>query len=121
LTTLKKVEDRPLKLKFMASTSTDLQWSFAPCQTEIHLTPGETVLAFYRAKNNTNRPIVGIATYNILPFEAALYFNKVQCFCFEEQCIEPGEEVDLPVFFFIDEGMISHCVKSLKVNCYFLF
>jgi len=100
---MKKVENRPIKVKFMANTSVDLQWKFDPQQDEIIVAPGETALAFYRAKNLTDRSIVGISTYNILPFEAGLYFNKVQCFCFEEQCLDPKEEVDMPVFFFIDE------------------
>lgn len=64
--------------------------------------PGETALAFYTATNPTDRPVVGISSYNIQPFDAAYYFNKIQCFCFEEQLLLPGEEVDLPVFFYID-------------------
>lgn len=54
------------------------------------------------AKNPTDKPIVGISSYNLTPFQAAYYFNKIQCFCFEEQILNPGEEVDLPVFFYID-------------------
>ena len=67
------------------------------------VSPGETALAFFRAKNLTNRSIVGVATYSILPYEAGLYFNKIQCFCFEEQRLDPNEELDMPVFFYIDE------------------
>jgi cytochrome c oxidase assembly protein subunit 11 len=99
---LKISKTKQIKVKFVANTSSDLNWSFEPEQSEVKLAIGETSLAFYRAKNRTNRPIVGIATYNILPFEAGLYFNKIQCFCFEEQRLEPGEEVDMPVFFYID-------------------
>lgn len=100
---LQRNSNRILKVKFTASKSADLKWNFEPQQDEINLAIGETSLAFYRAKNLTNRPIIGIATYNILPFEAGLFFNKIQCFCFEEQRLEPGEEVDMPVFFFIDD------------------
>ncbi|XP_043353285.1 cytochrome c oxidase assembly protein COX11, mitochondrial isoform X2 [Dermochelys coriacea] len=64
--------------------------------------PGETALAFYKAKNSTDKPVIGISTYNVVPFEAGQYFNKIQCFCFEEQRLNPQEEVDMPVFFFID-------------------
>lgn len=64
--------------------------------------PGETALAFYTAKNPTNKPVIGISTYNVIPFEAGAYFNKIQCFCFEEQQLNPNEEVDMPVFFYID-------------------
>ena len=64
--------------------------------------PGETALAFYRAENKTERAVDGISTYNVIPFEAGAYFNKIQCFCFEEQRLNPGEVVELPVFFYID-------------------
>ena len=59
--------------------------------------------------NNTNydRPIDGISTYNVVPFEAGAYFNKIQCFCFEEQRLNPGEEVDMPVFFYIDPDFVK--------------
>ena len=115
LNSMRRVEERVIKVKFVASTSSDLLWKFEPSQDEITVAPGETALAFFKAKNNTDRSIVGIATYTILPFEAALYFTKIQCFCFEEQrlephCLlytsrrlEPHEEVDMPVFFYIDE------------------
>lgn len=103
LKNMKKIDNRKIKVTFVATTSSDLLWKFEPQQNEIYLSPGETALAFYRARNLTDHSIIGIATYNILPFEAALYFNKVQCFCFEEQRLEPNEEVDMPVFFFIDE------------------
>lgn len=103
LNSMRRVEERVIKVKFVASTSSDLLWKFEPSQDEITVAPGETALAFFKAKNNTDRSIVGIATYTILPFEAALYFTKIQCFCFEEQRLEPHEEVDMPVFFYIDE------------------
>uniref|UniRef100_A0A8C4Q975 Cytochrome c oxidase assembly protein COX11, mitochondrial n=1 Tax=Eptatretus burgeri TaxID=7764 RepID=A0A8C4Q975_EPTBU len=69
--------------------------------------PGETALAFYKAKNPTDEPIIGISTYNVLPLDAAQYFNKIQCFCFEEQWLNSGEEVDLPVFFYIDPDFVD--------------
>ncbi|CAF0710602.1 unnamed protein product [Brachionus calyciflorus] len=103
LSSLKKVDNRSVKVKFVASTSGDLLWRFEPCQEEITVAPGETALAFFKAKNMTDRSIIGIATYTILPYDAGLYFNKIQCFCFEEQRLDPHEEVDMPVFFYIDE------------------
>lgn len=107
LRAMKKIEDRSLVVKFVACTSADLKWDFVPSQTDITIAPGETALAFFKAKNNTNRPIIGIATYTIVPYDAALYFNKIQCFCFEEQRLEPGEEVDMPVFFYIDDQYVN--------------
>lgn len=100
--TMTPVKDKKIKIKFNADLSSSMQWNFRPQQTSIIVSPGETALAFYTAKNPTNFPIVGISTYNVLPFEAGAYFNKIQCFCFEEQRLNPGEQVDMPVFFFID-------------------
>lgn len=97
-----KVKDRSITVHFNADTISSLQWNFKPQQNEIKVVPGETALAFYTAKNPTNNPVNGIATYNVLPFEAGQYFNKIQCFCFEEQRLNPDEEVDMPVFFYID-------------------
>ncbi|KAM9837996.1 cytochrome c oxidase assembly protein COX11, mitochondrial isoform 1-T2 [Aulostomus maculatus] len=99
---MEPVKERVIKVTFNADTHASMQWNFRPQQTEIFVVPGETALAFYRAKNPTNKPIIGISTYNVVPFEAGQYFNKIQCFCFEEQRLNPHEEVDMPVFFFID-------------------
>ncbi|XP_042528140.1 cytochrome c oxidase assembly protein COX11, mitochondrial [Dipodomys spectabilis] len=96
------VKDRIIKVTFNADVHASLQWNFRPQQTEIYVVPGETALAFYKAKNPTDKPIIGISTYNVVPFEAGQYFNKIQCFCFEEQRLNPQEEVDMPVFFYID-------------------
>ena len=79
--------------RFNADTSAAMRWQFRPHQKEIKLVPGETALAFYTARNPTDRPVTGIATYNVIPFEAGLYFNKIQCFCFEEQRLNPREQV----------------------------
>ncbi|XP_023228470.1 cytochrome c oxidase assembly protein COX11, mitochondrial-like isoform X2 [Centruroides sculpturatus] len=99
-----RIIDRTITVHFNADTISSLQWNFKPQQNEIKLVPGETALAFYTARNPTNAPVTGIATYNVLPFEAGQYFNKIQCFCFEEQRLNPDEEVDMPVFFYIDPG-----------------
>jgi cytochrome c oxidase assembly protein subunit 11 len=99
---MSKVEDRLIRVQFNADVPSSMQWHFKPLQHEIWVHPGETALAFYTAKNPTDKPIVGISSYNLTPFQAAYYFNKIQCFCFEEQILNPGEEVDLPVFFYID-------------------
>ncbi|CAI6363849.1 unnamed protein product [Macrosiphum euphorbiae] len=100
--TMKPNRNREIKVHFTADTSSSMQWSFKPLQNEIRVAPGETALAFYTAKNPLDKAITGISTYNVVPFEAGQYFNKIQCFCFEEQQLNPNEEVDMPVFFFID-------------------
>ncbi|CAJ0602512.1 unnamed protein product [Cylicocyclus nassatus] len=99
---MKKVEDRLIRVQFNSDVPSSMRWEFKPQQHEMYVHPGETALAFYTARNPTDRPIVGISSYNLTPFQAAYYFNKIQCFCFEEQILNPGEQVDLPVFFYID-------------------
>ncbi|KHJ94800.1 cytidine and deoxycytidylate deaminase zinc-binding region [Oesophagostomum dentatum] len=99
---MKKVEDRLIRVQFNSDVPSSMRWEFKPQQHEMYVHPGETALAFYTARNPTDRPIIGISSYNLTPFQAAYYFNKIQCFCFEEQILNPGEQVDLPVFFYID-------------------
>lgn len=99
---MKKVKNREITVLFNADIGASMQWNFKPLQSEIKLIPGETALAFYTARNPSNTPVTGISTYNVVPFEAGQYFNKIQCFCFEEQLLNPHEQVDMPVFFYID-------------------
>ncbi|GAA5875694.1 hypothetical protein JCM8547_007043 [Rhodosporidiobolus lusitaniae] len=96
-----------IRVTFNADSSDSLPWSFTPQQKEVRVLPGETALAFYTAKNNSDEDIIGIATYNVTPANIAPYFAKVECFCFEEQRILANEEVDLPVFFFIDRDYVD--------------
>lgn len=96
------VEGRPIRIRFNANVSAKVPWKFTPSQSEIVVLPGETALAFYSATNFSDNAITGIATYNVAPARAGIYFNKVQCFCFDEQRLKAGEEIDMPVFFFID-------------------
>lgn len=94
--------ERRLRVSFTAETSGALPWKFVPQQREVWVVPGETALAFYKAKNISDKDITGMATYSVTPDHVAPYFNKIQCFCFEEQRLAKGEEVDMPLFFFID-------------------
>lgn len=98
---------RPLSIKFGGNVSSSLPWTFTPQQKEVEVVPGETALAFYTAENTSKDPIIGVATYNVLPMKAGLYFNKIQCFCFDEQRLEPNEEIDMPVFFFVDPKFLE--------------
>ncbi|XP_055334598.1 cytochrome c oxidase assembly protein COX11, mitochondrial-like isoform X2 [Paramacrobiotus metropolitanus] len=104
---MKKVADQKLTIRFNADTASHLHWHFKPLQREVVVYPGETALAFYTATNPTDRPITGISTYTVLPYEAAKYLNKIQCFCFEEQRLNPHEQVDMPVFFYIDPEFVN--------------
>lgn len=94
--------NKRIKISFTCQASGILPWKFTPLQKEVYIVPGETALVFYRAKNMSKEDIVGMATYSVTPDHVAPYFNKIQCFCFEEQRLAAGEEVDMPVFFFID-------------------
>ncbi|GAA5908738.1 hypothetical protein JCM6882_008191 [Rhodosporidiobolus microsporus] len=96
-----------IRVHFNADSSDSLPWSFEPQQKEVRVLPGETALAFYTATNHSDEDIIGIATYNVTPANIAPYFAKVECFCFEEQRILAGGEVDLPVFFFIDQDYVD--------------
>jgi cytochrome c oxidase assembly protein subunit 11 len=96
-----------LKVYFMANVHSEMPWKFKPTQNEVRVVPGETALAFYTVKNTADHPVMGVATYNVSPPKAGLYFNKIQCFCFEEQRLGAHEEIDMPVFFFIDPEMID--------------
>lgn len=129
---MKKVENTLLRIRFVANINSSMRWNFKPLQYEIKVIPGETALAFYSAKNPTDTPVIGISTYNVIPFEAGPYFNKIQCFCFEAQQLNPHEEVrqsenqrfrdyiqfdlqqifisakvDMPVFFYIDPEFVD--------------
>ncbi|XP_034942915.1 cytochrome c oxidase assembly protein COX11, mitochondrial [Chelonus insularis] len=111
---MKPVKDRVIRITFTADTVSQMSWNFQPQQKVIKVLPGETALAFYTAKNPTDKPVTGISTYNVVPFDAGKYFNKIQCFCFEEQQLNPYEEVDMPVFFYIDPEFAE---DPLLENC----
>ena len=94
--------ERTVKVRFTANSHKDMPWAFKPQQISQTLKVGEQGLAFFAAENLTDKTIVGTATFNVTPYKAATYFNKIQCFCFTEQTLQPGERVDMPVTYFID-------------------
>ena len=102
-----KRTDRVIKVRFDASLNGSFPWAFQPIQREMSLQVGETGLAFYRARNNSNAPLIGTATFNVTPLKAGLYFSKIECFCFQEQKLNAGEQVDMPVTFFIDPEIMK--------------
>ncbi len=102
-----KVLDQTIKIRFDASLERDMPWKFKPVQREIELRIGETGLAFYEAHNPTDKPIAGSASYNVAPYTAGGFFTKIDCFCFEEQILQPGETVQMPVSFFVDPAIVD--------------
>lgn len=96
-----------ISIRFDASTSRDIPWTFRPAQTTDTVQIGVRDMATYVAKNNSSVPITGTATFNVEPEQAGRYFNKIQCFCFTEQTLQPGEEVHMPVLYFIDPAALE--------------
>lgn len=94
--------DRTVKVRFDSNLDTALPWRFQPLQREVTVRLGEEYLAHYRVTNLSQRPAVGTSTYNVTPEQTGAWFNKLQCFCFTEQLLLPGQSVDMPVVFFVD-------------------
>ncbi|MCJ8508251.1 cytochrome c oxidase assembly protein [Rhizobium lemnae] len=96
------VLDQTVKVTFDANTSSGLNWEFKPVQNSVEPKIGETVHITYKATNKSPTPVTGTAVFNVTPMEAGAYFNKVQCFCFTETTLKPGETLEMPVVFFVD-------------------
>ncbi len=101
------VLDQTIKVRFDASLERDMPWSFKPEVREMELRIGEMGLAFYEAHNPLDVPIAGQAAYNVTPYEAGGFFDKIECFCFTEQVLQPGETVLMPVSFFVDPAIVD--------------
>jgi cytochrome c oxidase assembly protein subunit 11 len=101
------VLDRAMTVRFDASTSSELDWSFQPVKRKIALKVGENVLAFYKAVNLSDETLTGTASFNVTPEIAGSYFIKVACFCFTEQTLQPHQSVDMPVSFYIDPAIVD--------------
>lgn len=102
-----RIVDRQITIRFNADTNPGLPWRFEPVQDSITIRAGQQALVFYRAESNARRPVVGTATFNVTPSKAGQYFNKIDCFCFTEQTLDPGQVADLPVQFFIDPAIVD--------------
>lgn len=101
------VEGTTIRVRFDGNVAPGLAWKFAPVQTTQTLKIGEQKIAFYKATNTGTEPIVGTATFNVTPDIAGQYFSKIQCFCFNEQKLEPGQSVDMPVVYFVDPAILD--------------
>ncbi|GLQ05670.1 cytochrome c oxidase assembly protein [Sneathiella chinensis] len=109
------VLDRQMTVRFDANTARQMPWDFKPVQASVTLKVGETGLAFYEAYNPTDKEITGTATFNVTPQKVGQYFTKIDCFCFTEQTLKPGERVDMPVTFFVDPE-IAEDVNAREVE-----
>jgi len=99
--------DKTIKIRFDGSLARGMGWEFKPEVRETEIRIGETGLAFYEAHNPTDKPIAGQASYNVFPYSAGGYFTKIDCFCFQEQVLQPGETVQMPVSFFVDPEIVN--------------
>ncbi|WP_051609456.1 cytochrome c oxidase assembly protein [Fodinicurvata fenggangensis] len=99
------VSERRMNVRFNADVNGDLPWSFAAEEREVTVRVGENRLTFYKARNEADQAITGVATFNVTPTKAGQYFNKVACFCFTEQTLQPGQEMEMGVSFFVDPAI----------------
>lgn len=102
-----EILDRTVTIRFDSNVEPGMPWEFKPVERQVTLRIGETGLAFYEAYNPTDRPVAGTASYNVAPDAAGYYFTKIQCFCFEQQVLAPGERVLMPVSFYVDPEMVT--------------
>ena len=110
-----ELSDRVISVRFDANTSTDLNWDFRPVDREVSVRLGEKRVINYVAENLSSQPISGMATFNVTPQSAGVYFNKIECFCFTDTRIEPGEKLEMPVVFFVDPELDEEkFMKSLN-------
>lgn len=101
------VLDRDITVRFDANVSHGLPWSFSADQKAVTLKIGEMRTINYRAKNTSDQPTTGTATFNVTPDAAGAYFSKIACFCFTQQTLQPGEEIEMGVTFYVDPAMVD--------------
>lgn len=98
---------KTISIRFDATTAIDMPWSFRPEQSTDTVQIGQRDMAFYIARNDSNVPVTGNATFNVEPEQTGKYFNKIQCFCFTEQTLQPGEEMRMPVLYYVDPAIMQ--------------
>ena len=101
------IAGRQITVRFDANVARGMPWDFGPAQRQVSVAAGEEKLVFYVATNPTERTITGTATFNVSPAKAGKYFSKVQCFCFTEQVLTPGQTVEMGISFFVDPEIVN--------------
>jgi cytochrome c oxidase assembly protein subunit 11 len=101
------IAGKEMSIRFDANAAPSLPWQFKAEKSHETVTIGEREIAFYAAKNLAAVPVTGTATFNVSPAKAGKYFSKIQCFCFTEQVLKPGEEVRMPVVFYVDPAILK--------------
>ena len=104
---LKRLGGKTVQVRFDANVAPGVPWQFAPVQNVDTIKIGERRMAFYRAQNMGDKAVTGTATFNVTPESAGKYFSKIQCFCFTEQTLQPGESIDMPVTYFVDPAILD--------------
>lgn len=100
-----EVGEKEVTVLFNADTASDLPWDFKPMQRKVTVKTGEDTLIFFEATNISDEPVTGVAVFNVTPNKLGKYFDKIQCFCFDNQLLQPGERMEMPVSFFVDPAM----------------
>ena len=117
---LSEIVDRTVTVEFDSNIAQDLPWKFRPDQRRMDVKLGQSGLAYYTVENTSDEIVTGVANFNVMPIKAAPFFVKTQCFCFEEQTIQPGEKLNLPVIFFVDPQMDEDArldeIKSITLS-----
>ncbi len=109
------VMGHPVAVRFDANTNSALDWKFIPLDSKVMVNPGEEIVVNYRATNMGTLPTTGTSTFNVTPVKAGPFFMKLDCFCFIEQTLEPGQSIDMPVRFFVDpEIVLDEDAKDIR-------
>ncbi len=116
----KNNRNRKFNVIFEGEADPEMNWDFDPEQSELKVHAGETALMFYKALNKQNKPMIGTAIYSVYPEFASQYFSKIQCFCFNQQMLNPGEEVLMPLYFYfepeIEEDPNIEGIDTIRVS-----
>lgn len=102
-----KVAEGHISVRFDANVDRGMPWKFAPQQVTQDMRIGTRKMAFYKAENLSDKPVTGVASFNVEPEYVGKYFNKIQCFCFERQTLQPGQSIDMPVIYYIDPKILD--------------